>query len=111
MKNFCKENTIILVRYPFTDLSNSKVRPALIIRDQIDNDVVCLPITSSFWINKNDIEIQSEDLIWFLFPIKSFIRVQKISTISSDLIIRQLWNFDVRFFKKIKNKLILFINW
>ena len=46
MLNYSK-NDVILVRYPFTDLSSSKVRPAVIISaPHISEDVFIVPLTS-----------------------------------------------------------------
>ena len=51
VKRNVKRGSIVLIRYPFTDLSSSKVRPALIITpnkllSKLD-DVLCLFISSS----------------------------------------------------------------
>lgn len=41
------KNDIILVHYPFTDLSNSKVRPAVVIGDpHVSDDIFVVPLTS-----------------------------------------------------------------
>lgn len=41
------KNDVILVRYPFTDLSNSKVRPAVVVSDpHSSEDVFVVPLTS-----------------------------------------------------------------
>lgn len=46
MPNYSK-NDIILVRYPFTDLSNSKIRPAVVISiPHISEDIFIVPLTS-----------------------------------------------------------------
>jgi len=46
MKN-CSINSIILVRYPFSDLTGAKVRPAVIISSQHPSeDVMIVPLTS-----------------------------------------------------------------
>lgn len=46
MANYCK-NEVILVRYPFSDLSNSKIRPAVIISSaHISQDILITPLTS-----------------------------------------------------------------
>ena len=40
-------NDIILVRYPFSDLSSSKVRPAVVVNTQhISQDLIITPLTS-----------------------------------------------------------------
>jgi mRNA interferase MazF len=41
------KNDIILVRYPFSDLSNSKVRPAVVVSTpHISQDIMITPLTS-----------------------------------------------------------------
>lgn len=46
MKNFSKNN-IVLIRYPFTNLVSSKVRPAVIISSPIHSeDLFIVPLTS-----------------------------------------------------------------
>jgi len=41
------KNEIILVRYPFSDLSGSKVRPAIVVNaSHISQDVIIVPLTS-----------------------------------------------------------------
>ena len=41
------KNEVILVRYPFSNLSGSKVRPAVVINDcHISQDVIIVPLTS-----------------------------------------------------------------
>ena len=40
-------NSIILVRYPFSDLSSSKVRPAIIVNGpHSSQDLLIVPLTS-----------------------------------------------------------------
>jgi mRNA interferase MazF len=42
-----KKGDIVLIKFPFTDLSNAKKRPVLIIKDENRlNDFVCFQITS-----------------------------------------------------------------
>lgn len=46
MPNYSK-NEVILVRYPFSNLSGSKVRPAIVVNDShVSQDVVIVPLTS-----------------------------------------------------------------
>jgi len=46
MPSFSRHN-LILVRYPFSDLSSSKVRPAVVVSGQhVSHDVLIVPITS-----------------------------------------------------------------
>ena len=46
MPSFSRHN-LILVRYPFSDLSSSKVRPAVIVNGQHPSqDIIVVPLTS-----------------------------------------------------------------
>ena len=46
MPNYLKNN-VILVRYPFSDLSNFKVRPAIVVNAKhISQDILIVPLTS-----------------------------------------------------------------
>jgi mRNA interferase MazF len=41
------QNEIVLVRYPFSDLSGSKVRPAVVVQaPHISQDIIIVPLTS-----------------------------------------------------------------
>lgn len=47
MPNYSK-NIVILVRYPFSDLSNAKVRPAVIVNESHSSqDILIVPLTSN----------------------------------------------------------------
>lgn len=105
-----KENTIVLIRYPFTDLSKSKSRPALILRNQQDEDLVCLPISSQIGTTRNDVKIEDTDCLNFTFPISSFIRIQKVFTLHSSLVKREIGSFTPQFFKKVKKEFTKFLN-
>ena len=46
MPNYLK-NDVVLVRYPFSDLSNFKVRPAIVVNAKhISQDILIVPLTS-----------------------------------------------------------------
>lgn len=41
------KNEVILVRYPFSDLSSAKVRPAIVVNSaHVSQDVIIVPLTS-----------------------------------------------------------------
>jgi mRNA interferase MazF len=44
------KNSVILVQYPFSDLSNAKVRPAVVVgAPHISQDLLIVPLTSKTW--------------------------------------------------------------
>ncbi len=76
-----KQREIILINFPFSDLTGTKVRPALVISNdnynQTNLDAVVLAITSNLSLNSYKIIIESQDLERGSLPVKSAIRVDK----------------------------------
>ncbi|WP_395086115.1 type II toxin-antitoxin system PemK/MazF family toxin [Gracilimonas sp.] len=49
---------IVLLKFPFTDGKSFKKRPALVINDFNDGDVIVCRITSQMYKTKQDLEIK-----------------------------------------------------
>ena len=79
---------IVVIPFPFSDLSGNKRRPALVIADLDGEDVILCQITS---VARNDnyaVPIDSSDFEWGTLPAKeSFVRPSKIFTASRKLIL------------------------
>ena len=59
------QGDIVLIPFPFTDLSNSKVRPALIVSNATVNktsDLICAQITSQVYKDTFTFEIKDADV-------------------------------------------------
>ncbi len=59
------QGDIILIPFPFTDLSGSKVRPALIVSNATvnkTNDLICVQITSQVYKDNFSFEIKDADV-------------------------------------------------
>ena len=78
-----KEQDIVLVKYPFTDLQNIKLRPALILRVYKD-DVIVFPITTKK--TGYYYEISNEDLIEWKLLTQSYLKISSIFTLNEELI-------------------------
>ena len=77
--NICKGDIVVL-SYPFTDLTNTKSRPALVVHSADDDDVILCAISS----RKQDqhcVALSHADL-----RVQSFIRLNKIFTADKKLI-------------------------
>ncbi len=75
---------IVLLKFPFTDGATYKRRPALIINDFNDGDVIVCRITSQIYKTKNDIYIDDWEKSGLKLP--SVIRVHKIATLEKDMV-------------------------
>ena len=76
-----KQREIILINFPFSDLTGQKVRPALVISNnpynQINLDAIVLAITSNLSPHPYKVLIKIQDLESGSLPLKSAIRVDK----------------------------------
>ena len=109
-----KRGTIILTPFPFTDLSNSKVRPALIVstdkRNDNDNDIIIAFITSvtdaesspetNIYLNSNESYFKETGL-----KVSSIIRTDKLATINKKIILGELGFLNTRLLNLVNEKL------
>jgi len=83
---------VVLIPFPFTDLSENKNRPAVILIDSEDDVTACFLTTQLKWQSEFDISIQPSDFNG-LKKI-SLIRLNKFATIDKDLIIGRLGSLE-----------------
>ncbi len=106
------KNSIVLVPFPFGDLSANKVRPALCLTSTIGEyeEVIIAFITSK--VHKQslttDILIQKETQDWIGtgLSVDSVIHLHKIVTISKEIIKRKLGEININTEIMIKRKLL-----
>lgn len=101
------QGDIIFVKFPFTDGSDFKKRPALIISNsKLGSSQDCLLVQITSKLNKDglSISISKEDCIKEL-PLKSYIRPHKIFTIHKSLILSKISEVNKIFLKKVSDKI------
>jgi len=60
-----KKGDIILVPFPFTDLSGNKNRPAVILIDSEEDVTVCFITTQVKWFSEFDISVHHSEINGF----------------------------------------------
>lgn len=106
-----KQGDIIVVRFPFTDGSDFKKRPALLISNETlnkTNDYLLVQITSKLNIDGLSISIENYDSLDAL-PLKSFVRCHKIFTVHKSLILAKVTNVTPDFLKSVTEKICTLI--
>ena len=88
MAKFVKED-IAVIPYPFSDLSGSKRRPALVIADLPGDDITLCQITSQQKDDNFAIRLTNEDFIEGSLPVPSNIRPNRIFTADKNIIIKK----------------------
>lgn len=88
------QREIVLVPFPYSDLSNAKRRPVLIVSNDAYNaafdDVVVCVITSNLRKDAYSVDLENADLEIGVLPESSIIKAHKLFTIHKDKIIRNL---------------------
>lgn len=106
MTNY-KFGVVVLIAFPFTDLKQTKKRPALVLFNSEDNDIVLCRITSQSAQNEFDIIIDDWKTCGLLLP--SCVRLQKIVTAEKSNIEKVLGKLSVETKQKIKTGILKLI--
>ncbi|MGF7079152.1 type II toxin-antitoxin system PemK/MazF family toxin [Mucilaginibacter sp. UYCu711] len=83
MNNY-KLGDIVLIKFPFTDNTTFKKRPALIIKDTNDGDIIVCRITSKLYNTPYDIELKEWDKYGLKLP--SVIRIHKLASLEKAMV-------------------------
>ncbi|MBI2580213.1 type II toxin-antitoxin system PemK/MazF family toxin [Candidatus Woesearchaeota archaeon] len=86
------QQELVWVRFPYSNLEDSKVRPALIVSNdeynRANNDIIACSVTSNLSLKTPGIIINREDLISGTLPLRSRIRADKIMHLDKGLVIK-----------------------
>lgn len=88
MGKFVKGDVVVLP-FPFSDLSATKRRPALVIAELTGDDVILCQITSRVKSDAYAIAISGIDFKKGSLPLDSWVRPNRIFTADSTIILRQ----------------------
>jgi len=99
---------IVLVPFPFTDLTAAKLRPALVIYEG-EKDVVMAFISSKIPSELSEVDILvTKDHASFRkagLKVDSVIKLDKIATVLKDLIVGELGEVDEKLKQEVNQKL------
>jgi mRNA interferase MazF len=77
---------VVVVPFPFSDLSSSKRRPALVLADLPGDDIILCQITSQFSKDTSAILLTMADFISGSLKTDSFIRPNRLFTADKNII-------------------------
>lgn len=91
--------TVVLVPFPFTDLTASKVRPALVVsRSGKGSDVIVCFISSKLARLRNAVRI--DPTLQNGLKVPSIVRFDKIATLDRDIVLGELGRIDRAWLRK-----------
>lgn len=109
----CEQGEIVLVPFPFSDLSCTKNRPVLVLSkteyNNLTEDIVTAGITSNLKDTNYSVIIGNDNLESGALPNVSMIKVDKLFTIDKSLIILKIGKLDKQTFECVKQELFKLI--
>lgn len=105
-----KVGDILIVKFPFSDLTDFKLRPAIVLFSEITNDYVLCQITSKPYSDKNAIQLIPAECLSGSLDRISYIRPLKLFTCNETIIYNKICSVKVKIINSLKNKLIEILN-
>lgn len=103
-----EQGEIIIVPFPFSDLSFIKQRPVLILSKDSDNiiseDIITCGITSNLKNIRHSVLIDSKNLSKGKIPTQSRIKLDKLFTINKQIIKKKIAKINETTMKKVKQE-------
>lgn len=104
-----KQKDIVLIPYPFTNLRNTKIRPALIISNDFFNeknlDCIMVPFTSKLTYSGHSILVGKDDLSSGNMLETSIIKPHRVFAVEQRLVIKKVATARPHIIEKVKSEL------
>jgi len=100
---------IVVIPFPFSDLTGSKRRPAFVIADLPGDDVILCQVTSNAKLDKFAIPLNIDAFTTGSLSIDSFIRPNKIFTADKNLILYTVGHLSDSKISEVLNRVISLI--
>ena len=97
---------IVVVPFPFSDLSSSKRRPALVLADIKGDDIILCQITSQTSSDSNAILLSDSDFNNGKLLSISYVRPTRIFTADKNIIVRKVGNLKQECFDSVIDRLV-----
>lgn len=81
---------VVLVPFPFSDLSQSKLRPAVVLADAGKGDFVLCQVTSKAYADARAVELTNASFETGSLRVVSYARPAKLFTASESLLVSQV---------------------
>ncbi len=101
--------SVVLVRFPFSDLSQTKLRPAVVLADCGRGDWLMCQITSNPYSDSRALQIAPADFLSGSLRTTSYARPAKLFTANQSLIATDVGMLRKESLKKITDQIILLI--
>ncbi len=104
MERFIKGD-VVVVHFPFSDLSNSKKRPALVLEDLVGNDIILCQITSKNISDIYSVSLNTNDFETGNLKKQSNIRPNRLFTADKKIITKKVGKIQKEKFIEVASKI------
>lgn len=101
---------IVLVPFPFSDLSRTKMRPAVVLADAGRDDWILCQITSNPYGDEKAIVVSEEDFQSGALRVTSYARPGKLFTANASLIVESVGLLKKTIVKKVIESVVELLN-
>jgi len=101
---------VVLVRFPFSDLSQTKLRPAVVLAEVGRGDCILCQITSRPYGDASSIELDDAAFVAGSLRVVSYARPAKLFTAHQDLITSHVGNLKPAALKRIAQTVADIVN-
>jgi len=106
-KAICRQRDILLTRFPFSDLVGSKVRPVLVLSNDVYNrrfsDVLICAITSSPRPHEYAADLAAKDLEQGVLKVESKVRSDTITSIEQEIVLKKIGRVRKEKYRQVVN--------
>ena len=99
-------SSVVTVRFPFSDLSQTKFRPAVVLADDGRSDWVLCQITSNAYADPRAVKLEAVDFARGSLQVTSYARPGKLFTASSSLIGSDVGDLSASALKRLREAVI-----
>ena len=94
---------VVVLPFPFSDLSKSKKRPALVLAELEGDDVILCQITSVARVDNYSVVLTNKDFKNGKLDVNSMIRPNKLFTADSSIVLYKISSLNEDKIKEIEN--------
>lgn len=109
MARFIKGD-IVVIPFPFSDLSANKRRPALVLADLPGNDIILCQITSQKVRDGDAIELTDHDMVNGSLKQSSNIRPNRLFTADKAIIVYKIGSITTIKLQQIRDKIVALLD-
>lgn len=97
---------VVLVRFPFSDLSQTKLRPAVVLADAGLGDWILCQVTSKPYGDVRAIKIDDTNFATGSLRVVSYARPGKLFTANQDLLVSEVATLTVQSLKQVVDAVV-----